>query len=662
MKTQFDSRRRLIFRICMLIVLLLVGGMRLTAQEIKTYQAENAEMYKAEVENEHAGFTGSGYVNFENEPGGYLEFAVFMAETDTQRIYIRYANGATSARPMQVQVDSTILEAMPNFDPTDAWTNWDVDSIDVFLVPGENRVRFTGTTSDGGPNIDKLDVTGTPGVVYYDLTLSVIGRGVIESTPPGTNFEAATLVELQAIADSGWQFLEWRGDSAESANPLTLLMNSNKELTAVFSAEYDTAFQFGKSPIGFASVDSLGQNGTNGGKGGDTTVVTTGEALFLILDDRRDPDFERNLPPRVLLIDGKLTWDGDAMLDVKETYDLSIMGKGSDAQIEGFGLNIFRSHNIIIRNIEFRDCPDDCINITDPLSHHVWIDHCTFSDSPDSDPGGDRHDGLLDIKHGASFITVSWNHFYNHQKTALLGHSDGNADEDVGRLKVTYHHNWWDNTGSRHPRVRFGEVHVYNNYYDNSQQKMGYGIASTMEADVVIESNYFEKVPHPTYVGYGSSAPGDIIEINNLYEDSGTPEIRGTAFNPVDYYTYQLDDPSILPALLMTYAGSGKMGEIVNVVEAEKPKTKPIKFTLSQNFPNPFNATTAIRYRIPQSGRVILKVYNMTGREITQLVQRYQEAGEYVVEFDASSLSSGLYIYRLSTGGYHITRKMMLLK
>ena len=113
-------------------------------------------------------------------------------------------------------------------------------------------------------------------------------------------------------------------------------------------------------------------------------------------------------------------------------------------------------HNVIIRNLTFRNATDDSINVQ-MFSHHVWIDHNDLAQG---------YDGLIDIKRGSSYVTVSWNHTHHHTKNMLLGHDDGNGAQDIGRLKVTYHHNWFDQTPQRNPRVRFGEpVHVYNNYY-----------------------------------------------------------------------------------------------------------------------------------------------------------------------------------------------------
>jgi len=92
------------------------------------------------------------------------------------------------------------------------------------------------------------------------------------------------------------------------------------------------------------------------------------------------------------------------------------------------------------------------------------------------------------------------------------------------------------------------------------------------------------------------------------------------------------------------------------------PNSVPTKYTLSQNYPNPFNPTTNIKYSIPQGGFVTLKVYNMLGQEVATLVNQQQNTGEYNVDFNASNLASGVYMYRIQSGNISITKKMMLLK
>jgi hypothetical protein len=92
-------------------------------------------------------------------------------------------------------------------------------------------------------------------------------------------------------------------------------------------------------------------------------------------------------------------------------------------------------------------------------------------------------------------------------------------------------------------------------------------------------------------------------------------------------------------------------------------KSLPTEFTLSQNYPNPFNPTTKIAYSIPSNGlKVALSVYNILGQEVAVLVNSVKNAGSYEVEFDASKLSSGAYIYRLSAGSFVQTSKMILMK
>ena len=397
-----------------------------------------------------------------------------------------------------------------------------------------------------------------PGPLRYVVTPTSIGSGRIMTEPNEWTFAEGTTVTLTAEPNNGWSFVGWHGDLSSNQNPITITIRSNLRAIALFQNDVLDVNSV-QALVGFAASEWDGLSTTTGGLGGETVVVTTGKDLYDLLDNRRDSRFNKNYPPLNIVIQGTLTFPAKEMVDVKETYNLSILGADANAVIQGFGLNIYKSFNIIVRNIEFRDCPDDAISVDGVVTHHVWIDHCTFSDSPDIDPDGDRHDGLVDIKHGATCVTVSWNRFFNHSKTCLLGHSDNNGAQDTGRLKVTYHHNWFDNTYSRHPRVRFGECHVFNNLYDNGWGGMNYGIASTQEADVVVQANYFMTVVHPTFCGYDDSDPGDIVEFDNLYDQSGLPQTRGEAFNPKVYYSFTPDPATDVPWVVMTRAGAGRL-------------------------------------------------------------------------------------------------------
>ena len=285
---------------------------------------------------------------------------------------------------------------------------------------------------------------------------------------------------------------------------------------------------------GFAGVSSLGLNGTTGGLGGPVVTVRDAEA-FLDYCDRNEP--------YVIQVDGVMRITSKQGVRSNKT----IVGVGSNAEITGGGLDMYKRSNVIIRNLRFTDAEDDAISVQQS-SHHIWIDHCEFTSGAD---------GLIDIVRGADYITVSWNHFHNHSKTALLGHSDSNSGQDTGKLRVSFHHNFFDGTEQRHPRVRFGEpIHVYNNYFRNNRL---YGVASTMNAGVLVEGNYFENTADPILSGYAESGPGRIVERGNVYVNSGVPRPSGSVVEPRTYYAYTLDNPATLPTTVPAGVGVGKI-------------------------------------------------------------------------------------------------------
>jgi pectate lyase len=241
----------------------------------------------------------------------------------------------------------------------------------------------------------------------------------------------------------------------------------------------------------------------------------------------------------VIRVSGTISCSG--MLRVRSNK--TILGNAG-ATIDGCGFTINGDRNVIIRNLTFRDWDDDAINVEQSATN-IWIDHNSFTNG---------YDGAVDIKRGSDFITVSWNRVFGHDKSMLLGHSDDNAGQDVGHLRVTYHHNWFDGSGTRHPRVRFGNpVHVYNNYYFDNE----YGVASTMNAGVLVEGNYFESVDEPTLVGYADSNPGALVQRNNVFTGSGAPEGSGSVASIP--YSYALDSAANVRSIVTSGAGAGRI-------------------------------------------------------------------------------------------------------
>jgi pectate lyase len=263
-------------------------------------------------------------------------------------------------------------------------------------------------------------------------------------------------------------------------------------------------------------------------------------------------------------------------------FNTTVVGVGRDARIVGAHVRLNRVDNVIIRNITFEDAYD-CFPQWDPTdgstgnwnsqydlisvlggsssvpvgSTHVWIDHCAFNDGahPDSAQPSyfgrlyQQHDGALDITNASDLVTVSWNRFSNHDKVILIGSSDSGstANGDVGKLNVTIHHNVFDRLVQRMPRVRFGKVHVYNNYFvvgDNFSYAWGVGIASRIFA----ENNFFEvegSTPPDEFIDWYKK-PTSTLELPDIGIYVGETLVNGPAIkNHVDVlYEYNAANPT----------------------------------------------------------------------------------------------------------------------
>lgn len=213
-----------------------------------------------------------------------------------------------------------------------------------------------------------------------------------------------------------------------------------------------------------------------------------------------------------------------AQIQFQVPPNTTILGVGQDAKLEEGYLSINTlSHtfnktdnsNIIIRNITFQaprdfapawDASDgasgnwnaryDAVSIN--ASKNVWIDHCTFTDGehPDSKEQVlfgkhiQRHDGLLDIEDGADYLTISYNVFEEHDKTTIIGSGDG----DKGEYRITFEGNLWSNLTQRAPRVRFGQVHLVNNYHrgaSDADYPILYSIGMGFASSILSEGNVF---------------------------------------------------------------------------------------------------------------------------------------------------------------------------
>ncbi|MFG2001951.1 PQQ-dependent sugar dehydrogenase [Spirillospora sp. NPDC048911] len=180
------------------------------------YEAESATISQGVVESNHAGYSGTGFVNGTNATGSYVEWTVNAVSAGTATFAIRYANGTTVNRPMDVAVNGTVVSAARAFGGTGAWTTWATSSLTAPVNAGANTVRLTATSDAGGPNLDCLDVeVAAPGNDYQaeDATIS---QGVVESNHAG--FTGRGFVNYDNVAGSSVEFTV----TAASAGPASL--------------------------------------------------------------------------------------------------------------------------------------------------------------------------------------------------------------------------------------------------------------------------------------------------------------------------------------------------------------------------------------------------------------------------------------------------------
>ena len=169
--------------------------------------------------------------------------------------------------------------------------------------------------------------------------------------------------------------------------------------------------------------------------------------------------------------------------------NMTIEGIGNDATINGFGFLLRNAGNVEMRNFSIINFMDDGISL-DTANCNVWIHNVDlYYGKAGGDADQAKGDGSIDIKGNSQYITVSYVHFYDSGKCSLCG-----MKSESGPNYITYHHNWFDHSDSRHARVRTMSVHMYNNYYDGNAK---YGAGSTMGSSLFIQNNYFRNCKNP---------------------------------------------------------------------------------------------------------------------------------------------------------------------
>lgn len=296
--------------------------------------------------------------------------------------------------------------------------------------------------------------------------------------------------------------------------------------------------------------------------------------------------------------------------------NVTVLGVGDDARVVGAHLQVQGVSNVILRNLHVSDAYD-CFPEWDPLdgsrgnwnslydnvsvhsSTHVWVDRLTLDDGdhpPHTLPTVfgrpfEVHDGLLDVTHEADLVTVSRTVFRDHDKTNLVGSGDGRGELDGGKLRSTWHHNLWDDAGQRAPRVRFGDVDLYNNYHRVSAERAGlfdYVWGVGVESSIYAEKNAIDLpdgVPASRVVkGWGGTqlhaaetlvngVELDVLAAYNATAGAGAQLAAGARWDPVALgLRGEVHDVRQVRDVVLAEAGAGRL---VPAVEEPAPEPEP---------------------------------------------------------------------------------------
>lgn len=354
--------------------------------------------------------------------------------------------------------------------------------------------------------------------------------------------------------------------------------------------------------IGFATLNG----GTTGGAGGTEVVVSTFSELEYYAEEESTPC--------IIKINGTITGTGsvtggDYDGRIRVGSNKTIIGIGSTAFLNGVGFTISNHSNIIIRNLTIflvsiadsisvlevsEDIPDiysaegdegraqilvnggDLISIYGE-SNNIWIDHCElYSEDPRIQPNKDLYDGIIDIRNQCAYITISWNYIHDHWKTHLVGSSPTDAYD----RKITFHHNHWERCNTRHPLYRFGNGHIFNNYYDTIY---GSGASCKEGACVRIEGNYFEDSNDPIGSFYSGAEGFYDINDNSYINCTGNqPVTSNCTFDPP--YSYTLDPVDQVKNIVLEGVGVGKLDNLNSIEPRFPERNGNLKINV---YPNP---------------------------------------------------------------------------
>lgn len=214
-----------------------------------------------------------------------------------------------------------------------------------------------------------------------------------------------------------------------------------------------------------------------------------------------------------------------------QPMNITIEGIGDDATIRGFGFLVRSCASVELRNFAVMLCMDDAVSL-DTSNEHVWVHHLDlFYGQPGSDSDQAKGDGTIDMKSDSRYITIAHCHFWDTGKSSLCG-----MKSETGPNWISYHHNWFDHSDSRHPRIRTMSVHIYNNYFDGNAK---YGVGAAMKSNAFVEANYFRNCKYPILISLQGSDVASSSKGNFSGEDGGMVKSFANVMQGGTYVSYQ---------------------------------------------------------------------------------------------------------------------------
>ena len=258
------------------------------------------------------------------------------------------------------------------------------------------------------------------------------------------------------------------------------------------------------------------------------------------------------------------------------TMNMTFEGVGDDATIYGFGFLVRSAKSVEFRNFAIMRCLDDAMSL-DTENSNIWIHHLDlFYGRKGSAADQAKGDGTVDIKGNSKYVTVAYNHFWDNGKSSMCG-----MKSETGENWISYHHNWFDHSDSRHARVRTMTVHMYNNYYQHCDV---YGVGATMGSSIFMESNYFDAVKRPIMSSQqGTDAKGSKGTFTG--ENGGMIKAYGNVFaNKPSGFSY------------VTYASNNTSFDAYDVAKASDQVPAGVKTLVGGTAYNNFDTNSSLMY------------------------------------------------------------------